>query len=78
MLRVIIVPGYGMALAQAQQQKQLADKLEARVRRLICTHPVAGRMPGHMNVLLAEADVPYEKLKVMEEIDHEFEECDLQ
>lgn len=77
--KVIIAPGYGMALAQAQSKvKELLEYLESReVEVKFAIHPVAGRMPGHMNVLLAEVDVPYEKLCEMEQINPEFYEADL-
>ncbi|MGV1049572.1 MAG: NAD(P)(+) transhydrogenase (Re/Si-specific) subunit beta [Solirubrobacterales bacterium] len=76
---VVFVPGYGLAVAQAQHAvKEVADQLEKRgVRVNYAIHPVAGRMPGHMNVLLAEADVPYEQLREMEEINPELPRTDV-
>jgi NAD(P) transhydrogenase subunit beta len=77
--RVIIVPGYGLAAAQAQHEvRDLANLLEQRgVTVDYAIHPVAGRMPGHMNVLLAEANVPYQQLREMDEINPEFANVDV-
>jgi len=76
---VVIVPGYGMAVAQAQHKvRELYDQLKRRgITVKFAVHPVAGRMPGHMNVLLAEAEIPYSDLVEMEEINPEMPQCDV-